>query len=54
MEKTWNISKEADFQKPAQQVEEKYGKITDVLYVGNYIQHQEINYIELVIHVQRQ
>ena len=54
MEKTWNILKEADFQKPAQQVEEKYGKITDVLYVGNYIQHREISYIELVMHVQRQ
>lgn len=54
MEKTWNILKEADFQKLEQQVEEKYGKITDVLYVGNYIQHQEINYIELVIHMQHQ
>ena len=54
VEKTWNILKEAGFQKLEQQVEEKYGKITDVLYVGNYIQHQEINYIELVIHMQHQ
>ena len=54
MEKTWNILKEAGFQKLEQQVEEKYGKITDVLYVENYIQHREINYIKLDIHMNHQ